>query len=388
MYDFDRPLNRIGTNSSKWDGSIAKYGREDIIPMPVADMDFYCLPEIQEAIVRRAAHPTFGYTVMSSEFYESIIKWYKRRHDFDVERREILPALCVLSGVRAGLLSTVKPGDGVLLTTPSYHPFFDMIEGVGGRTVSTALVEKNGHYEINWEDFEAKVKQCSAYILCSPHNPVGRVWKKEELKRMIDICVENGVYVITDEIHSDLVFSGHKHYTAYQAADPEQYKYIVICAAPSKTFNIAGLCVSYVIVKDQELRRKVEYHLGCTKTSKVNMLAMEACIAAYTYGDKWVDELNEYLEANCKHIVDFFAEKLPKVKTVRNEGTYLMLLDFSAYTEDQDELERRIVEGAGVCFNNGNMFRPGRTGYFRMNFGCQRATLDAALERLYNEFKD
>jgi len=388
MYDFDRPLNRIGTNSSKWDANIAKYGREDLIPMPVADMDFHCLPKIQEAIVRRAAHPTFGYTVMSDDFYNSIIGWNKRRHGFEVKREEILTALCVLSGVRAGLLATTKPGDGILLLTPSYHPFFAMIESLGANLVSSALVERNGRYEVDWEDFEAKVKQCKAYILCSPFNPMGRVWTAEELRRMIDICTENGVYVISDEIHSDLVFPGHKHHIAYQIASPEQYKYITVCAAPSKTFNIAGLCVSYVIVKDPELRAKVEAQLAASKTSKVNIFAMEACTAAYTYGDRWVDELVEYLDANCQRIVDFFAEKLPRVKTIRNEGTYLMLLDFSAYTDDQDELERRIVQGAGVCFNNGNMFRPGRNGYFRMNFGCQRATLDAALERLYNEFKE
>ena len=351
-------------------------------------MDFDVLPELKEAIVKRAEHPTYGYTFPNEDYYKNFIKWNKERNDFVIEKEDIISIPGVVTATSFVIYAFTEKGDKVLLNTPIYNPFFDVIKAHDRELVTSRLILNGDRYEIDWKDFEAKLKDgVKLFILCSPHNPVGRVWTREELERIVRLCKENNVLIFSDEIHSDLVFKGHKHIpTLSLSKDAEG---IAISAmAPSKTFNIAGLKSSMIIVKDAKLREKLSkaieaFHLG------VDLFGYKATEVAYGCGAKWTDELVEYLYENAKFVVEFFEKNMPKVKAYIPDGTYLMWIDFSAYGLSQDELNRKLREEAKVALNNGQTYGMEEgTGFMRLNIGTTREILASGLNRIKDAFNN
>lgn len=388
MYNFDKLLNRKDTDCVKWDELESVFGNSDLLPYWVADMDFEVLPELKEAIVKRAEHPTYGYTFPNEDYYNNFIKWNKERNDFHIEKDDIISVPGVVTATSFVIYAFTQKGDKVLLNTPIYNPFFDVIKAHNRELVTSKLILNGDRYEIDWEDFESKLKDgVKLFILCSPYNPVGRVWTREELERIVKLCKENNVLIFSDEIHSDLVFPGHKHIPTLSISKDAE-KITISAMAPSKTFNIAGLKSSMIIVKDARLREKLSeaieaFHLG------VGLFGYKATEVAYGYGGKWTDELVEYLYENAKFVVDFFEKNMPKVKAYVPDGTYLMWIDFSAYGLTQEELIEKLKGKARVALNNGqNYGEEDGNGFMRLNIGTTRELLQIGLNRIKEAFEE
>ncbi|MCI6275783.1 MAG: pyridoxal phosphate-dependent aminotransferase [Clostridium sp.] len=388
MYNFDKLLNRKDTDCVKWDELESVFGNSDLLPYWVADMDFEVLPELKEAIVKRAEHPTYGYTFPNEDYYNNFIKWNKERNDFHIEKDDIISVPGVVTATSFVIYAFTQKGDKVLLNTPIYNPFFDVIKAHNRELVTSKLILNGDRYEIDWEDFESKLKDgVKLFILCSPYNPVGRVWTREELERVVKLCKENNVLIFSDEIHSDLVFPGHKHIPTLSISKDAE-KITISAMAPSKTFNIAGLKSSMIIVKDARLREELSeaieaFHLG------VGLFGYKATEVAYGYGGKWADELVEYLYENAKFVVDFFEKNMPKVKAYVPDGTYLMWIDFSAYDLTQEELIEKLKGKARVALNNGqNYGEEDGNGFMRLNIGTTRELLQIGLNRIKEAFEE
>ncbi len=385
MYDFDKLLNRIGTCNNKWDRSIQETGREDIIPMPVADMDFICLPEITEALIKRASHPAYGYSYSDPKIVDSIISWNKRRHDLELPRENVKPICGVLAALDFMFKKFTQPGDKILLQVPVYYPFFHLIRRNNCQLVTSPLINNNEYYEMDFEDLEKKLSQgVRAMILCSPHNPIGRVWTPEELKKVVQLCAKYNVYLFCDEIHCDLVFAGHEFTSVLKIAQTEEEKdLVIVTSAPSKTFNIAGIPSSYMVCLGKNSNEKMT--MNAFEYEAPKMFAAAATIAAYDNGDRWVDELNVYLKKNNEYIYNYFTEKMPRVKCRVNEATYLLMLDFSAYGIEQNELYWKFIKEGGVKLQSltpQDWYVP-HDGFFRMNFGTQMSLIEKAMDGIY-----
>lgn len=385
MYNFDKLLNRKGTDSTKWDALIRDYGNPDLIPLWVADMDFEPLPQLNEELRNRTINSTYGYTFAGEGYYESIIGWNSRRHGFEIAREEIINVpgvVCALSFVISAL---TEKGDKILINTPVYPPFFDVIEKSDRKLICSPLVASDSGYTINFEDFENKLRQgVKLFILCSPHNPVGRVWPREDLLRMVDLCDRYDTLILSDEIHCDLIFSGHRH-IPITTISKRAREISIIVTSPSKTFNIAGLKSSMIFVHNPTLREKIkalmkQYHVG------VNLFAFKATEVVYRDGDEWVDELLVYLEENARFVYSFICEHMPKVKTYLPDGTYLMWLDFSGYHLNQPELMQRLQDTAGVALNSGEDYGEQGKHFVRLNIGTPRALLQKGLEKIAAAF--
>ena len=384
MYDFDRTFDRHNTEVSKWDRLEKDFGRKDLIPFGIADMDFETLPEITRALTERAKHPTYGYTFPSEGYYESFIEWNRTRNHFDIKKEELITIPGVVCACSFIIYALTEKGDKVMVNTPVYDPFFKVIEQQERTLVTSSLKLEHGRYEIDFEDMEEKFKEgVKLFILCSPHNPVGRVWTMEELTRLNDLCSRYHVLVFSDEIHSDLIFPGHKH-IPYQTVNQDAAGRSVTAMAPSKTFNIAGLKSSVLIIKNPELYSRVNkvvtaFHVG------VDLFGLKAFEVAYRHGAAYVDELNQYLYENAQFVAEYVAENLPAAKTYVQDGTYLMWLDFTALGLSQKELMEKVV-GAGVAPNDGSHYGIEGNGFLRINIGTQRAMLKEGLERLKTIF--
>ena len=386
MYDFDTLINRYGTNSIKFDFTRERSKPADVLPMWVADMDFPAPPEVLEDIQKAVRHGIFGYTEPKQEYYDAVAKWFGSRFGYPVTRREIVKAPGVVFALAKMILAFTMPGDPVMIQTPVYYPFFEIVRDNGRTLVTNPLLSNNGKYSIDFGDFERKITEnhVKMFILCNPHNPVGRVWTRAELERMNEICVRHEVIIISDEIHCDFIWSDHSH-TCFGLLNENA----VIATAPSKTFNLAGLQVSNIFVKNTDLRRKLKAEIDRSGYSQLNTLGLVACQSAYTKGAAWLEELNGYLMKNIRLMREFLATWLPKIKFVEPESTYLVWLDFSEYEDDiviQEELDRRITEGAKLWLSTGTIFGKEGRGFQRMNIACPRATLMDALDRLLNEF--
>lgn len=388
MYNFDNLLDRRNTDCVKWDELEAVFGSSDLLPYWVADMDFEVLPEIREALVKRAEHATYGYTFATKDYYKNFIKWNKERNDFEINKDDIISVPGVVCATSFVIYAFTQKGDKVLLNTPIYNPFFDVINAHKREMVTSKLILNNGRYEMDWEDFENKLKDnVKLFILCSPHNPVGRVWTREELEKIVKLCKENNVLIFSDEIHSDLIFPGHKHIpTLNVSKDAEN---ITISAmAPSKTFNIAGLKSSMILVKNKELKEKLAEAIEAFDLG-VGLFGYKATEIAYGYGAKWTDELVSYLYENAKFVVDFFEKNMPKVKAYVPDGTYLMWLDFSAYGLSQKEILEKLKYEARVALNDGEKYgKEEGLGFMRLNIGTTREILAKGLERINKSFQD
>ncbi|MDR3165986.1 MAG: PatB family C-S lyase [Synergistaceae bacterium] len=386
-YDFDSRIDRTGTACEKWDDLKINFGREDLLPFWVADMDFRSAPEITEALRERVEFGVFGYPSEQMETYrEAVANWERRRHGWGVSLDEVGLMPGVITGLSVALCELTAPGDGVVIQSPIYPPFFREITHNGRKVVENPLAETDKGYVMDLDHLRSVLTpDVKAILLCSPHNPVARVWKKEELQDLGRLCVEHDIAVICDEIHQDLIYSDAKH-IPLSLACPELEGRMVTLAAPSKTFNIAGLRASAWIARDREIYRRLHsafrrFHLG-----GINMFGLAALEAAYNRCEAWLDALMEYLEKNRDTVEKFLASRLPRVKLKHPEGTYIFWLDFRDYSFEQKELMDVLVNRAGVAMNNGVPFGRMGEGFARLNIGCPRSQLEAGLDRLADAF--
>jgi cystathionine beta-lyase len=382
MYDFDKVIERRNTNSIKFDGEHAKKDK-DIVPMWVADMDFETLPEIKEALIKRAEHGIFGYASVTDEYLNSVIGWMERRHQFKVEKDWIVTTPGVVTALKLAVRAFSNENDNIMIMKPVYYPFDASIKLNNRNIVECPLVYENNEYSCDFELFENTIKEndIKVFILCNPHNPIGKVWSQEDLYKIGTICKKYNVIIVSDEIHMDFVYKGFKHIPMYNV--DESFKdFTVICTAPSKTFNLAALQTSNIIIKNEELRNKFIEEKNKCGVNDPNIFGLEACNAAYKYGDQWVDELVEYLSSNIQYMKDFFKQYLPELKVISPEGLYLIWVDMNALNLDNDALEELMLNKAKLWLDEGYIFGNGGSGFERFNVACPRSTLEKALLQL------
>jgi cystathionine beta-lyase len=385
MYNFDKTLDRVNTNCTKWDALLRDYSDPNLLPMWIADTDFEVPPELNEALKNRINHATYGYTFAGDNYFESVIRWNQRRNDFLIKKEEIIPLPGVLCSLGFIIAALSEKGDKLLINPPVYGPFFDIVLNSERNLIVSPLKQIKDKYCIDFEDLETKLKEgVKLYLLCSPHNPVGRVWEMEELQKIVELCDRYGTLIASDEIHSDLVYSGHKHVPITKISDKAK-EIAIIATAPTKTFNICGLKVSNLICHNPILREKIKKNISRYHLS-VNLFGYIATEAAYNHGDKWLNELLVYLEENAKFTQGFIHKKIPRIKTYLPQGTYLMWLDFSDYEYEQEKLMQIIQQRAGIALNDGTQFGKEGTGFARMNIGTTRLLLARALDKLADVF--
>ncbi len=383
VYDFDSLTERKGTNSLKYDFAKETGKPDDAIPLWVADMDFSAPPEVTEALIEACRHGIFGYSEVKLSYFQTIRNWYQTHFQWEPEASWLVKTPGVVFALCTAVRALTKPGDSVLIQRPVYYPFAHAIVDNSRTLVNNPLQLRGGRYGIDLEDFERKIidNRVALFVLCNPHNPVGRVWSMEELTAMGDICLSHNVKIVSDEIHADFVFPGH-HHTVFAGIKPEYADVTVTCTAPSKTFNLAGLQVSNIFISSQELRHAFRKEMNRSGYLYLNTLGLIACQAAYEKGEPWLKELRKYLEANLSFIRSFLNRELPKVRLVEPEGTYLVWLDFRALGMPAEKLDHFILEEAGLWLDGGSMFGPEGEGFQRINIACPRVTLERALTRL------
>lgn len=377
-YNFDSINNRVGTNSVKWDI------HPDVIPLWVADMDFQVLPELKEALSKRVDEGIFGYTLVPESYYEAIINWFDRRHHWHIDRSWILYTSGVIPAMAAALKAFTLPGEKVLIQTPVYNCFFSSIANCGCEPVENGLVREGNTYRIDFADFENKCAdpKTTVFLLCNPHNPAGRVWTKEELERMNEICMRHDVKVISDEIHCELIMPGYT-FVPFASVSEACADNSVILNSPTKNFNIAGLQIANIICKNRQWLRRIDRAVNINETCDVNPFGVIALQEAYNKGAEWIDELNTYLYDNYKALKDFFHEELPKLEVLKLEGTYLVWVDITALEFTSDEVADKLLKEAKVWVNSGTMYgRKAGQGYLRINIATPRATLMEGLKRM------
>lgn len=378
---FNEGVNRLGTNAVKYDKYKENFNtnEDDIIPMWIADMDFKTCDEITKALQNKLSTGNLGYDTVNG-YYESVVKWMRNRHNVDINVEDVVYTPGVVTAINFLLKILIKENDKVLVQSPVYHSFFRVLNENKCDIVQSELFIKDNRYEIDFDEFENKISTgVKVLILCNPHNPIGRVWTKEELERIVEICESYKVFIISDEIHSDLVFKGYKH-TSLTTVAPYYKDNIVTLTAPSKTFNLAGLYVSNAIITDEKLRSRYKELFSTTP----NVLGAEALIAAYNKGETWLEELLEYIESNYNYVLKFVNENVAKIKVIKQEGTFLTWLDCRELGLSDEELERFFLEEAKLALSTGTAFGKGGSGFMRMNIGCPISTVKEALERLKN----
>ncbi len=380
-YNFDEIIDRRSTDSVKWDLSTDR----DVLPMWVADMDFKTAPEITEAIMRKMELGIYGYNLIPADFFDSIIYWWKEVHHFEIKKEWILPGPGMIPSLSAILRTFVKAGENIIIQPPVYNHFYDLLENCRFGLVENNLMIKEGRFQIDFDDLEAKASnpETTLLLLCNPHNPVGRAWKKDELERIAAICSENGVMVLSDEIHADLVYDGHQHFSFADIARDYNLEYMS-CCSPCKTFNLAGLPISYMISQDQELLAAVHKTMVIQETSYPNPVAGEALMAAYRNGGKWLHELKDYLYQNYQYLVDFTDQYMPEIVVTPLEATYLVWLDCRKLNKTSQELSQILLEQEKLWVNPGTMYGQAGEGFLRINIGCPRETLEEGLGRFRN----
>ncbi len=389
MYNFDEIIKRHGTNSLKYDFAAKRGMPVDALPFWVADMDFKSPPEVLEAMSKRISHGIFGYSDIDESYFNAIFKWYDKRFNWKIQPEWLAVSPGVVFSICTAIRALTNPGDAVMIQQPVYYPFESSVKVNNRRLVINRLLYRDGRYGIDFDEFERLIaeEKVRLFILCSPHNPVGRVWTAEELTRMGDICVRHGVYVISDEIHQDFVYPGYRH-TVFAGLKPEYADITITCTAPSKTFNLPGLQVSNIFISNPEIRRLFNEEFRRTGYSQPNLMGMIACQAAYEKGEQWLDELICYLAGNLELVRKFLSDELPAIYMVEPEGTYLVWLDFSKLGLPDRELERLLVQKAKIWLSSGPTFGAGGQGFQRFNIGCPRAVLQQGLDRLKKAIKE
>lgn len=388
-YNFDKIINRKGTNCLKYDYAVERGKPADVLPLWVADMDFTVSEEITKSLHAAVDHGIYGYTQPKDAYYNAITNWMEKNHNWKTKREWIMKTPGVVFALGAAVKAFTKPGDAVLIQNPVYYPFTNIIRDNDRRVIDNTLVyekrvtEGKSQYSIDYEDFERKIVQehIKLFILCNPHNPVGRVWTREELQQLGEICLRHHVIVVSDEIHNDFVYPGFEH-TVFANVDPRFTEFTVTCTAPSKTFNLAGLQISNIFISNETLREAFQKEIDKTGYDEPNALGAVACEAAYRGGQEWLDQLRAYLLENLNFLRAYLQEKLPQIHLVEPEGTYLVWLDCSELGISGKELDQFIVEKAGLWLDGGAMFGPSGADFQRVNIACPRATLELALDKL------
>jgi cystathionine beta-lyase len=382
IYDFDKKTDRLGTDCNKWDGLKERFGVEDALPMWIADMDFPSPEPVVRAIAERAAHPVYGYPTRPEDYYDSFIAWEKRHNGWDVKREWCLYTPGVVNGIASAIMGFTAPGDGVLIMPPCYHPFRNTITALGRRVVNSPMKLYNGRYEADFDDLAARASQCRMLLLCSPHNPTGRCFTHDELMKIEEICRSNGLLVVSDEIHSDLVFSGHQHIPFASLSDWAR-EHTVTMMAPSKTFNIAGLTTSICIVSNPQLRSQMNHIVsGWLHIGGGNIFGLTAARAAYAEGEEWYRQMMKYLEGNRDYLDEQLKKRVPRVKLIVPEATYIPLLDCRELEFSPEELQQFMLVSVKAALNEGTLFGEEGAGFCRINIGTQRANLEEFVSRL------
>ena len=383
-YNFDEIVPRRGTNSYKWDSA----GDADILPMWVADMDFRTAPPVVEALRKRVEHGIFGYVRVPDAYYAAVTNWFARRHDWQIEKEWIIYTTGVVPALSAVIKALTVPGDKVMVQTPVYNCFFSSIRNNGCGMIANPLIYRNGTYQIDFADLEQKAADPSVKVLllCNPHNPAGRVWTKQELTRIGDICIRNNVWVIADEIHCELVFPGHT-YIPFASISQEFLMHSVTCTSPSKAFNLAGLQIANIISADTDIRIKIDKAINVNEVCDVNPFGVEALMAAYNDSEEWLEELKQYLFANYNYLRAYFAECLPKFPVSMLEGTYLVWVDCSVLNQSSDKIVKTLLEKEKLWVNEGGLYGEAGEGFIRINIACPRQQLIEGLNRLRRALK-
>lgn len=380
-YDFDQVIDRSGNRASKYDERVMKFGTDKVIPLWVADMDFKTAQPIIDACVKKAEEGIWGYTSRPASYFEAVKGWEKRRNNWDVDTSlmswslGVVPALSVLVKIFS------HTGDKVMIQTPVYSEFYDVTEAWEREVVENKLVEENGTWHIDFEDFEKKAKEVKIFLLCSPHNPLGIVWSREDLQRMADICIANDVLLVSDEIHSDLIFHGRKHIPT-ATLSPEIAGKVISCVSATKTFNLAGLQASTTIFPNLEMKKKFDRFWMNMDIHRNNAFSSVAMEAAYNEGEEWLEQLLEYISGNFDYIKEYCDKYIPKIKPSVPDATYLVWLDCRELGMDNEQLRSFMIEKAGLGLNEGYTFGRSLSGYMRLNAACPRSVLEQAMKQL------
>lgn len=386
MYNFDQIIDRRNTASVKYDNVTNVFGKNDILPMWVADMDFQCAPEIIEASRKCCDKGVFGYTYRTEEAKQAFIDWVARRHDWQVNPEWISSSPGIVTALSIGVRTYTEKNDKVMIFTPVYPPFYTVVKDNDRELVCSSLKMENAHYRINWEDFERKLKDgIKLLILSNSHNPVGRVWTKDELTRIGNLCLQHGVTILSDEIHSDLALFGHKH-TVMASLSPEIANITITLMAPSKTFNIAGMMNSVIVISNPELRQRFNREILSLHLDLGNLFGHVTFEAAYREGEAWLDEMLRYLEQNIRLVDQFLHEQLPSIKMLPPEGSFLLWLDFRDTGLTHEQVNHLLINEAKLGLNNGMDFGLEGKGFYRMNIGCPASVVKDALLRLKKTF--
>lgn len=379
-YDFDKTIDRRATNSYKWDSAPG-----GVLPMWVADMDFRTAPAIIDALQKRVAHGIFGYTRVPDAYYDAVTSWFSRRHGWDIDREWIIYTSGVVPAVSAVIKALIVPGDKVIVQTPVYNCFFSSIRNNGCEIVSNPLRRTTDTYEMDFDALErcAADPRAKVMLLCNPHNPAGRVWTPDELTRLGNICLRNGVTVVADEIHCELVYQGFK-YTPFASLSDAFLHRSVTCVSPSKAFNIAGLQIANIVAFDNDLRSRIDKAININEVCDVNPFGVAATIAAYNEGEEWLNQLVDYLHGNYEAMAEFCRRELPEFPITRLEGTYLVWMDCSSLGMPSDALEHALLDDARLWLNAGTMYGAEGEGYMRWNIACPRSVMLDGLNRFLN----
>lgn len=388
-FDFDTVIDRRGTNCLKYDFAAERGKPENVLPFWVADMDFQTAPAVLKRLEQVIRHGIFGYSEGKEEYFRAVANWYEKHFDWKVEKSWMVKTPGVVFALAAAVRAFTKEGDGVLIQQPVYYPFSEVITENNRKLVNNPLKIADGRYEIDFEDFEKKIaeQKVKLFLLCSPHNPVGRVWREWELRKIGDICLKYQVIVVSDEIHGDFVWEGNRHHV-FAALAPEYNDITVTCTAPSKTFNIAGLQISNIFIANRQLRKKFRHEIAAAGYSQVNVMGLAACQAAYESGGEWLEEIKQYIWENYVFLKEYVEKRMPGIRTGILEGTYLVWLDFRELNLTEPEREDLIVNRAHLWLDSGAMFGEDGEGFERINIACPRSVLQNALSRLENALKE
>lgn len=382
-YNFNEITLRDNTNSIKYDFASQCGKPEGLLPLWVADMDFKTPEPVVEALVEKSRHGIFGYSESGQDYFSILKDWFKTNFDWNIQPDWLVKTPGVVFAIAKVIQSLTQKGDSVIIQQPVYYPFAEIIRKNDRNLVVNQLIYKNGKYTIDFDDFEKKIieNDVKLFVLCNPHNPVGRVWTKEELIRLGNICLKHGVTVISDEIHQDFIYPGHKH-LVFADLKPEFLGMTITCTAPSKTFNLAGLQISNIFIPDRKMRHQFIEEMNKCGYNELSIMGLVACAAAYSKGREWLEELKTYLVGNLDFARSFLEERLPQVKLVEPEGTYLIWLDFSELELNDKELDELIIHKAGLWLDEGTLFGAGGEGFQRINIATPRVILEQALTQL------
>lgn len=381
--DFDTVPNRRGTNCFKYDFAREMGMPEDVLPLWVADMDFPTAPAVLERLHALAEHGIFGYTGVKDAYFSAVHNWYAQRFSWETQRSWLVTTPGVVFAIAIAIRAFTQKGDAILIQQPVYYPFANKVTENDRQLVVNPLVLKNGRYEMDFVDMERKIVDyhVKMLLLCSPHNPVGRVWTKEELLRVGEICQKHGVLVVSDEIHADFTYAGHTH-RVFASVKSEFADFTITCTAPSKTFNLAGLQNSNIFIPNRQLRHAYKKELSACGCGGTNCMGMAACQAAYEAGADWLEQLKQYLAGNLAYIRQFLREKLPDIALIEPEGTYLVWLDLRKLGLTEQQQRQLIVQDAKLWLDTGTLFGQGGEGFERINIACPRMTIEQAMQRL------